>query len=417
MPRVDALLALANALFLAAVFVEVRAVLRGAGVAPPAAPVFPAALSLSFWIFLATVAAGVLDSLASSLLFFFGGRGSLEARAARGRPLVLMGFFWAAEFLWETMLMTGAATSWSLPNAAGRDRPVFPLRYVSWMATNAYIFAALASALRMPAHEASAAVATIVVCTIAAFPLELLPVASASWYAAAAASSSALVVCSGLVMRRVFALAPIASRSHASTLAIVTTVALASYLLFPAIFFSAVLCGGAGPDSCLSVEDEAFWWAIAEGAAKMLVSAAIFLAMASASDFFDRPSRVDLPYRRLRSLVLPPKYATSVHATSWPVDAVLDSLSFLLAVPAFAAAAAFVMLSVLVDASRRAAAGPDVAAVVAIVEGPCCGARASSPSLPLSFPRDSSPRQAIWATAHVRRTLTRRAFTMSTSRT
>jgi hypothetical protein len=54
-------------------------------------------------------------------------------------------------------------------------------------------------------------------------------------------------------------------------LALVTTVALVSYLIFPAVFFAAVTCGGAGADSCMTVEDEAFFWAIAEGAAKVLV--------------------------------------------------------------------------------------------------------------------------------------------------
>jgi class 3 adenylate cyclase len=266
------------------------------------------------------------------------------------------------------MLMTGAATALPLPNLAGRVRLVFPLRYVSWMSTNAYIFAALAAALRMPKNESATAVAAIVGCTFAAFPLEFLPVGSARWIAAATAATAALLLCAVLVMRRVFAVAPLASRHDASMLALVTTVALVSYLTFPAVFFAAVTCGGAGADSCMTVEDEAFFWAIAEGAAKVLVTGAIFVASSTSSNLFDRAERTDAPLKHLRTLALPAKAATTAHTFSWPIEAVFDSLSFLVAVPAFAGAAAFVALSALVDGARTGASA-DIAAAVTLVRG------------------------------------------------
>ena len=45
-----------------------------------------------------------------------------------GRPLMLLVLFWVNELVWETMLLTGSAAVWHLPNFAGRFRTVVPLQ-------------------------------------------------------------------------------------------------------------------------------------------------------------------------------------------------------------------------------------------------------------------------------------------------
>lgn len=71
--------------------------------------------------------------------------------------------FWCNEFMWEAALVTGAAATFEATNAAGRARPVVPLRYATWVSTMAYMYCAEALSLRMSdADTLRGALATVV---------------------------------------------------------------------------------------------------------------------------------------------------------------------------------------------------------------------------------------------------------------
>ena len=279
------LLAATALAFLLAVVLELRSARPRAaeGAHIPAIPNSAGSLTPSFCVFFAVAVAGLLDSLSSLVAVVTAPAGAASGallRPAWLRPVAYLVSFWCLEFMFEAMLSTGSVSAWRLPNAAGRMRTVVPLRYVTWVATNTYIFAATASALRLSPWESLAVCACIAVCTIFAFPLELQAAGSALWAASAVVSCGALLLCAAVVARRVAGLLPRAKPSEAAALCLLAAAELASYSAFAVVFFAAALCGGEGAGSCLPPQAEAAWWRTVEGLGK---GAATVLSLLCAS--------------------------------------------------------------------------------------------------------------------------------------
>ena len=354
----NAVLALSSIAFLALALVQTRAAL-----ADPAAPAhaFPLAFHTALAALALVAAAGAADSLLLITALLAppsapseGGAvaepGSAEGylRPAWRRPAAYLVYFWALELLWEILLLSGAATAWSLPSAAGRARLVYPLRYVGWAATNAYILTALAAALRAPEAEAMTACLAITLLSYAALPLELLPVASLGWAVAAVLALCALALVVGLVARRAAALLPYAARGEGLALRILAAITLATYLAFPLTFFSARLCGGEGAGTCLAPADEAWYWRTLESFAKAAASALIVGAVRLTEPLFDRQARAGLPARRVLTRPLPEQFQAAPAASAASIWAALrGALPYLLCAPALVGAVCYLALETL----------------------------------------------------------------------
>ena len=372
MRLVQALLAVTSIFYLFAVLVEVR---NHDARSPPSAPresVFPGAFTTSFCVLTAVSLAGLVDSLAGLVALLLGAPPPAAtrrdfSRPAWLRPVAYLVLFWALEFMFEAMLLSGSATAWHKANAAGRMRSIFPLRYLAWMSTNAYMFAALGMALRLDAPQALAACGAISVCTLAAFPLELHPAGSALWLASAAASVSALLLCAGLVVRRLASLLPWAMPSEGAALVVLGAAALASYAAFPVIFFAANLCGGEGAGSCLPPRNEAYWWRITEGVAKAIVTVLALLCAALTTRVFERvdpfgATKHGAALRQLHVLTLPEKYSTATKTSEGSfAEAVQQALPVLICAPATAAVATYLGLETAFAAAAQGGAAEAVA--------------------------------------------------------
>lgn len=135
---------------------------------------------LSLWALVGACVVGVLLQAASLVRKHRGeSESSRHERWEALHAAVLL--FLTCELLWEALLTTGTSTVWALPNGAQRVRVVLPLRYLSWASTNADICCAVAVALGLSRGAMLRSCAAIVVCTLAAFPLELTPVGSPAW--------------------------------------------------------------------------------------------------------------------------------------------------------------------------------------------------------------------------------------------
>jgi hypothetical protein len=175
------------------------------------------------------------------------------------------------EFIFKALISTGFAVAWLIPNAAGRVRLVYPLRYISWATTNSYIFTAMSIAFGLNSNETFTSVLGIMICTLLAFPLELHPIVSTVWRIAAIISTISFFVSITSTLRRAVVLYPMASQTEVSIFSVISFTVLTTYLAFPFIFYVAILCGGEGEGSCLTNEAEAEAWIVMEGLGKLSI--------------------------------------------------------------------------------------------------------------------------------------------------
>ena len=285
----NSLLAVTNAAFLLVALHDARHVWLPDGAAPLSAAgsisvVYVALFSLSFaGVAMSTHGAACSRTRTATLLPTW----------VRMRIYILL--FAANELLFESLVVSGAASSWVLPNAAGRLRVVHPLRYIAWASTNSYLLNAVSIALRVDARATLAACLGIVLSTLCAFPLELTAVASAPWLCALAVSSVALVVCLVTVARRVAVFFMVASRAAAAALVFFSCAVAVSYTSFPIVFLAAQLCGGGdgvSDGSCLSTAREAVAWRVVEGVGKLSF---LGIAVVAATEAIAKPTRVTRP--------------------------------------------------------------------------------------------------------------------------
>ena len=200
--------------------------------------------------------------------------------------------FLAVQFVFEALMASRSATAWALPNAAGRTRLVHPLRYVTWASTNSYIILAVAVALGVSQRDTLRSCASVVACTLAAFPLELTPAGLHLWVVSFALSCAALAYCLALIGHHIVgSIARSGSRAYTTVMSLTFAVVVASYCSFAVVFCAAQLCGGGSDDehaacfasgaetcSCLTIESEAAAWRAVEVTAKIGFLAVIVLA-------------------------------------------------------------------------------------------------------------------------------------------
>ena len=295
----DTLLTLANGLFLLAVVYEVKRDHTDSSSSPPPYA-SGSALVIIFYIFITISLAGVLANVYHLFNSYFritndddgdkknkiiGPGQSVVASALSPwlRSHVYVMLYVTNELIFKALLMSNHATVWEIPNAPGRMRLVYPLRYISWASTNSYIFTAVAIAFGLRTDETFAACLSIIFCTLASFPLELLPAYSLLWFFSAIVALFALFTCLTLVVSRAAVLFPLASRFEALALAAILFTTGLTLLAFPLVYFTAVLCGGDGKDSCLTNAEEANTWFMIEGLGKfffylLVVAASIISA-------------------------------------------------------------------------------------------------------------------------------------------
>jgi hypothetical protein len=209
-----------------------------------------ACVALAFGLYLY----GALQDAFSSCRSCAGARPGAPPSLLWRSALVLIG-----EFLFQLLRHAGWASSVTIVSSAGFARPVYPLRYVMWAATNALIVSNAAAVLRMPAAGSFAACVSMGACLLAVIPLELYPTSSFVWSFSMVASCYLQLLCFVIIGSSVVHLFRLASRVAAFGLAALLLSTLASYAAFPAVFLSARVCGGGRrdePGSCLSVEDE-----------------------------------------------------------------------------------------------------------------------------------------------------------------
>jgi class 3 adenylate cyclase len=374
MLRVQALLAATTSCFLFAALSELRNPL------PPSPPSSPASVlffTAFFAVLVAVSLAGLVDGLSGLAALLAVAppphkppatrRDAAASAAAWRRPVAYLVCFWALELMYNALLLSGRATAWSIESAGGRARPVFPLRYLSWTSTNAYMLAATALALRLEEGDMLAACAAISVGVLTVLPLELHAVGSLPWLAAAVVAICSVLASVRLVARRVAALLPCAAPSEAAALAALGAAALASYAAFPLLFFAARLCGGEGAGSCLAPRDEAVYWHAIEGGSKVIVTGLVLLCTAVTSRVHEC---VDARGRRLQGAAAEarqlrvlsqrddkPGGAPGSKGGSTFAEAVQQSLPLVIAAPALAAAAAFLCLETALAAAAQGCSG------------------------------------------------------------
>ena len=290
----DALLLLVNSAVLVAAAVEFCGHARGEGGTAVTTPTWE--LALCQRAFLGACVVGACFSVASTW------------RMCSGLPPLALGHmkplhlsvlqFLAMQFVFEALMSLGGTTAWELPNAARRPRLVYPLRYATWASTNSYVILAVSASLRMSQLDTLRSCAAIVLCTLAAFPLELTPVGSLPWALALAISCSALALCLALVGRHVggsISLSP--SNVYVVVMSATFVIVVISYCSFGVAFVAAQLCGG-GRDaelgaclaetagkgcSCLTVEAEVSLWRFLEVTGKVsFLGVIVFAAVCTA---------------------------------------------------------------------------------------------------------------------------------------
>lgn len=272
--------------------------------------------------------------------------------------------FLANEFIFEALLLSGAATAWRLPNAFGRIRMVYPLRYITWASTNSYIVMSTAYAMRMGEKETLFAVASIVVTTLSAFPLELREMHTVTWGLSAIAATASLFTCGSLIARRIFALLPVSSPIEFVAFSTLSFATATSYLAFPFIFFFARYCGGDGKDTCLSNADEAFVWRVTESFAKFVFLGVVIIANIVGSRAHDALAAKTGVRNPVRVLDLPMQYKTATHSSAW--DAISNSLPSILGFPAALGANVYVMQDTLISIVLQSAGSAGDAAQAAL---------------------------------------------------
>ena len=349
-PLLHALLTLTNIIFLAAVLRQVRA----AASAPPE-PTFPESLATPFAMLVAVSAAGLVNSAAKIVSGFVCPRGNATSArlAQQAQPLLFVVVFWAQELIWELALSSGLAIRWNLLNFSGRLRAVYPLRFVAWSSTNSYIFAALASVLRMAPRDTLIVSTVITLATFGGFPLELNAVGSLPWISVAFACVCGFIFTLISVGAHAVTLLQTEGVKKTGALFATAVAAIVSYVLFPILFFTAQICGGDGSGTCLSIATEARYWRVIECASKALVACLIIMV-----PFFSDAEPGLLQPRRRKVVVhqLPARFTTSVHADAAPlVGALRESLSVIIGASFLTA----VCTSALIDALIAAAVGSE----------------------------------------------------------
>jgi class 3 adenylate cyclase len=344
----DTLLTLANGLFLVAAFYETNRKRDDSSPPPHASGTI---LVTSFYILIAISLAGVLSNVCNIFSSCF--RTKDKTKVMKSELLlspwlsshIYVILYTANEFIFKVLIMSNFATVWELPNASGRTRLVYPMRYVSWASTNSYIFTAVAVSLGLRPGETFSACLGIVVCTLASFPLELNPVASPTWLFSAIVSSFALFTCLTLITSRAVELFPLADRFEATALAVILFTSCLTYLTFPLIFFAAVLCGGDGQGSCLTNAEEANAWFIIEGLAKLLFCLLIVAASsvsASCVAAYNQSSSMLVPHA-VRIHNLPSKFKTvGKEQLTW-TEVLAANIGVLVGAPAFTGYFVFVV--------------------------------------------------------------------------
>lgn len=262
------------------------------------------------------------------------------------------------------MLVTGTTTQWTMVNAAGRPRVVYPMRYLTWVSTNAYMFAAMASALRMPERDSLVACVTIVFSVAMGFPLESYTAYSYVWIAAAAMAMAGLAIATYFIAQHIIASVRDLPRADTAVMSMHGVAAVVSYAAFPAIFFAARLCGGDGAGSCLSVADEAYFWRIAEVSSKALVTC-IILSAPFITTMAAEPAAAAGKKTIVRAL--PARFATSSNAGFLSFSrAVREALPIIIGGPALASFAVLALVDTLLSASVVDALTGDVTAAAAV---------------------------------------------------
>ena len=374
----NSVLLLSNIIFLSAVVYETRhhtnieGIAQGTGIT----------LLRTFYVLLAFILMAVLfntHGLVTACRRACGGVSTKTASVTKKTPPtpwerahIYVSLFLANEFIFKILLTTGAPTAWHLTNAAGRTRLVYPLRYISWVTTNSYMFTAMSVAFGLHSQEILHTCLGVTVCMLSAFPLELLPFASPLWILVAIVSSFSLFCCLLLISRHAIALFPLATRTEAVALAVIVLTSCASYLSFPAIFFAAVICGGDGEGiSCITNAEEANVWLVMESLAKVAIYFIIVVSSAIITNCTTAYAQQSLQALHRRTHSIPAKYnanAKEINSVSAWIDVLVSNCTILLVAPACTGVSVLLIEETLFSENALKYASAEVKAAIVTIQ-------------------------------------------------